>query len=55
MPRRSKQSYRSKQKGIASKVGQHAKPKGRSTKTAKRVAWATGKKRAGGGKKRPSK
>jgi hypothetical protein len=53
MPRGSKKSYSSKQKRMASKIEQSSKKRGRSDKTAKRIAWATVNKRTGGGKKKP--
>jgi hypothetical protein len=40
---------------MASKIEQSAKPKGRPTKTAERVAGATVNKRTEGGKQRTSK
>jgi hypothetical protein len=52
MPRGSKKSYSSKQKRMASKIERSAKRKGRSTKTAERIAWATVNKRTGGGAKK---
>jgi hypothetical protein len=56
MPRGSKKSYTSKQKRMASKIEKSAKGRGRSSKTAARIAWATvNKKTGGGGKKRSSK
>lgn len=54
MPRGSKKSYTSKQKRMASKIEKSAKRRGRSSKTAARIAWATVNKRTGGGKKRRS-
>lgn len=54
MPRGSKKSYTSKQKRMASKIEESSKRKGRSTKTAERIAWATVNKRTGGGKKKRS-
>ena len=55
MPRRSKQSYRSKQKRTASKLEQRTKKKVRSTKTAERSAPATVDKPTGGEKNRRGK
>jgi hypothetical protein len=56
MPRGSKKSYTSKQKRMASKIEKSAKSRGRSSKTAARIAWATvNKKTGGGGKKRSTK
>ena len=56
MARGSKKSYSSKQKRMASKIERSAKRKGRSSKTAARIAWATVNKQTGGGaKKRRSK
>ena len=54
MPRGSKKSYSSKQKRMASKIEKSSKRKGRSTKTAERIAWATVNKRTGGGKQKRS-
>jgi hypothetical protein len=51
MPRGDKSSYTSKQKRQASHVEDSEKKKGRSAKTAKRIAWATVNKQDGGGKK----
>jgi hypothetical protein len=56
MPRGSKKSYSSKQKRMASHIEKSSKRKGRSTKTAERIAWATVNKKTGGGaKKRATK
>jgi hypothetical protein len=52
MPRGSKKSYSSKQKRMASKIERSAKRRGRSGKTAARIAWATVNKRTGGGAKK---
>jgi hypothetical protein len=52
MPRGSKKSYSSKQKRMASEIERSAKRKGRSTKTAERIAWATVNKRTGGAAKK---
>ena len=46
--RGSKKSYSSKQKRMASHIEKSAKSRGRSTKTAERIAWATVNKRTGG-------
>lgn len=54
MPRGSKKSYSSKQKRMASHIEKSAKRKGRSTKTAERIAWATVNKQTGGGAKKRS-
>ena len=51
MPRGDKSSYTSKQKRQASHIEESAKKKGRSAKTAKRIAYATVNKQDGGGKK----
>lgn len=51
MPRGSKKSYTDKQKRQASHIESSEKKKGRSTKTAERIAWATVNKQDGGGKK----
>ena len=52
MARGSKKSYSSKQKRMASKIERSSKRKGRSTKTAERIAWATVNKRTGGSAKK---
>ncbi len=54
MPRGSKKSYSSKQKRMASKIEKSAKSRGRSSKTAARIAWATVNKRTGGAAKKRS-
>jgi hypothetical protein len=54
MPRGDKSSYTSKQKRQASHIEESAKKKGRSSKTAERIAWATVNKQDGGGKKKRS-
>lgn len=54
MPRGSKKSYSSKQKRMASKIERSAKRRGRSGKTAARIAWATVNKRTGGAAKKRS-
>jgi plasmid stabilization system protein ParE len=51
MPRGDKSSYSSKQKRQAEHIEDSAKKKGRSSKTAERIAWATVNKQDGGGKK----
>lgn len=52
MPRGSKATYTSKQKRQAAHIEAAAKKRGRSTKTAERIAWATVNKQDGGGKKK---
>ena len=51
MPRGSKKSYTSKQRRQASHIEEGAKKSGKSSKTAKRIAYATVNKQDGGGKK----
>ena len=51
MARGSKKSYTSKQRRQASHIEDSAKKSGKSTKTAKRIAYATVNKQDGGGKK----
>jgi hypothetical protein len=51
MPTGDKSKYTSKQKRQAEHIEEGAKQRGRSAKTAKRVAWATVNKQTGGGKK----
>ena len=51
MPRGSKKAYSSKQKRQAEHIETDAKKRGRSAKTAARIAWATVNKQDGGGKK----
>jgi plasmid stabilization system protein ParE len=51
MPRGDKSAYTSKQKRQAEHIEDSAKKKGRSSKTAARIAWATVNKQDGGGKK----
>lgn len=51
MPRGDKSSYTSKQKRQAKHIAASAKKRGQSTKTAKRIAWATVNKQTHGGKK----
>ena len=50
MAQGSKASYSNKQKRMASHIESSAKRRGRSTKTAERIAWATVNKRTGGAK-----
>jgi len=52
MPRGDKSKYTSKQKRQASHIETSAKKRGRSEKTAERIAWATVNKKDGGGKKK---
>ncbi len=54
MAQGSKNSYSNKQKRMASHIEQSAKRRGRSTKTAERIAWATVNKRTGGAKGKQS-
>ena len=54
MARGSKASYSSKQKRMASHIEKSAKRRGRSTKTAERIAWATVNKQTGGAKGKKS-
>ncbi|HUR57102.1 MAG TPA: hypothetical protein VM029_05305 [Opitutaceae bacterium] len=54
MAQGSKASYSSKQKRMASHIESGAKRRGRSTKTAERIAWATVNKRTGGAKGKKS-
>ena len=51
MARGSKKSYTSKQRRQASHIEDSAKKSGKSSKTAKRIAYATVNKESGGGKK----
>jgi hypothetical protein len=51
MARGSKKAYTSKQKRQAEHIEKDAKQRGRSAKTAARIAWATVNKQDGGGKK----
>ncbi|HEY4179536.1 MAG TPA: hypothetical protein VGM90_22000 [Kofleriaceae bacterium] len=51
MARGSKKSYSSKQKRQASHIEDSAKKSGKSSATAKRIAWASVNKQDGGGKK----
>lgn len=57
MARGSKASYSSKQKRQALKIEKSAKKRGKSSKTAERIAWATVNKQTGGakGKKKSKK
>jgi hypothetical protein len=52
MARGSKKNYSSKQKRMAGKIEKSAKRRGRSSKTAARIAWATVNKRTGGAAKK---
>ncbi len=52
MSRGEKSSYTAKQKREASHIEESEKKKGKSEKTAERIAWATVNKRDGGGKKK---
>ena len=51
MPRGDKSSYTDKQKRQAQHIEESVKERGRSRKTAERIAWATVNKQDGGGKK----
>lgn len=51
MPRGDKSSYTDKQKRQAEHIEESEEARGRSAKTAKRIAWATVNKQDGGGKK----
>lgn len=51
MPRGDKSSYSSKQKRQAKHIEDSVKKSGKSSKSAKRIAWATVNKQSGGGKK----
>lgn len=51
MPRGDKSSYTDKQKRQAQHIEESEKKRGRSKKTAERIAWATVNKQDGGGKK----
>jgi hypothetical protein len=55
MPRGDKSSYSSKQKRQARHIEQSEKRRGRSSKTAGRIAWATVNKQSGGAKGRHKK
>lgn len=52
MPRGDKSSYTDKQKRQAEDIEHSEKARGRSSKTAERIAWATVNKQDGGGKKK---
>jgi hypothetical protein len=52
MPRGDKSSYSAKQKRQARHIEESEEKRGRSTKTAQRIAWATVNKQDGGGKKK---
>jgi hypothetical protein len=54
MAQGSKASYSAKQKRMASHIEKSAKQRGRSTKTAERIAWATVNKQTGGAKGKKS-
>jgi plasmid stabilization system protein ParE len=51
MPRGDKSAYTDKQKRQAEHIEDSEKKRGRSTKAAARIAWATVNKQDGGGKK----
>lgn len=51
MPRGDKSAYTDKQKRKAEHIEEGEKKRGRSSKTAARIAWATVNKQDGGGKK----
>jgi plasmid stabilization system protein ParE len=51
MPRGDKSAYTDKQKRQAEHIEESEKKRGRSSKTAARIAWATVNKQDGGGKK----
>ncbi len=55
MPRGDKSAYTDKQKRQAEHIEDSEKARGRSTRTAERIAWATVNKQDGGGKKKPAK
>ena len=50
MPRGEKSAYTDKQKRQAEHIEDSEKARGRSTRTAERIAWATVNKQDGGGK-----
>lgn len=52
MPRGDKSSYTSKQKRQAQHIEDSEEKQGRSSKAAKRIAWATVNKQTGGGLKK---
>jgi len=52
MPRGDKSSYSDKQKRQARHIEQSEKKRGRPTKVAERIAWATVNKQDGGAKKK---
>lgn len=54
MPKGDKSAYTAKQKRQASHIEKSEKNRGRSQKTAERIAWATVNKQTGGGKKKKS-
>jgi hypothetical protein len=51
MAKGSKEKYTDKQKRQAEHIEESARERGRSPRTAKRIAWATVNKETGGGKK----
>jgi len=53
-PQGSKSAYTGKQKRQARHIEESEKRRGRSTRSAERIAWATVNKQDGGGKKRGS-
>jgi hypothetical protein len=55
MARGSKASYSNKQKRMAGHIEQSAKRRGKSTKSAERIAWATVNKETGGAKGKKKK
>jgi hypothetical protein len=55
MPRGSKTKYSSKQKRMAHKIEKSAKKKGRSSKRAAQIGWATVNKKSGGAGKSTSR
>lgn len=54
MPRGDKSSYSGKQRRMAEHIEESAEKRGRSRKTAERIAWATVNKRTGGAKGKKS-
>jgi hypothetical protein len=52
MPRGDKSAYSAKQKRQAKHIEDSEKKQGRSSKSAKRIAWATVNKQTGGGAKK---
>jgi hypothetical protein len=55
MPRGSKESYSPKQRRMAEHIEDSAEKRGRSKKTAERIAWATVNKKTGGAKGKKKK